>query len=184
MKKDSSPRDLKRLGAWHDAAADHLDYTPSMAATAPERMPVRWSGRRRTALRVLLLVLSADALAKGCLLFLGGSWAIMRFVPGVRPQDISTLLLMTSRKAGIFDLAFSVMLFIASRTPEHNAAVLAGVIVGLCLAAVTDVLALRTPGATYLFSAGATWSHSTVQVAVAALIYCLRPRQKGGLHIT
>jgi len=131
-----------------------------------------------------LLVLSADALAKGGLLLFGGTWAIMRFVPTTRLQDISTLLLMTRREAGILDLAFSVMLFIASRAPDHNAAVSAGVIVGLCLAAVTDVLALRTPDAAHLFSAGATWSHSIVQLAVAALMYCLRPRQTGGLHIT
>ena len=71
------------------------------------------------------------------------------------------------------------MLFFASRDPERNVAIIDALMVGLCILAITPLVSLYMLDMGRLYPAYAVWGRSLARLALAALLFFLRPRQSG-----
>jgi hypothetical protein len=92
-------------------------------------------------------------------------------------SEVSTLLLAMLKEMGGFAIMLAVMLFFAARDPERNVAIIDGLIVGLCVLAATPLISLYTLDLGRLYPANLLWARSVARLAVAGLLYYLRPRE-------
>jgi len=91
--------------------------------------------------------------------------------------EVSTLLLFLLKEMGGIVLMLSAMLFLASRDPQRNVAVVDGLIVGLVILAVTPLLSLYTVDIRRIYPGHLVWGRSVVRLAFAAFFFYLRPRE-------
>ncbi len=131
------------------------------------------------ALQIVLGVFSMLAAAGGLLLVFSGKALTTRLFLRPPESEISALLLFTLKEMGGFVLMLSVMLYFASRDPVRNVAIVNAVTVGLCLLAVTPLISLATLDIRRLYPGYIIWGRSIVRLAIAALLFYLRPREKG-----
>ncbi len=129
-------------------------------------------------LRVVLGFLSLLLAAGGVLMIFSSKPLIMRVFMHPPESEISTLLLAALKEMGGLALMVSVMLFLAARDPERNVAIIDGVTVGLCILAITPLVSLYTLDVWRLYPAYLIWGRSVVRMAIAALLYWLRPRER------
>ena len=96
----------------------------------------------------------------------------------LRPPEgeVSTLLLSLLKEMGGIVLMFSVLLWLASRNPIRNVAIVDALIAGLCILAVTPLLSLWMTDIRSMYPAYLLWGRSVVRLVVAALLYWMRPR--------
>lgn len=132
---------------------------------------------RFRALRIFLLASSLLAAAGGLVMILSSKPFLMRLFLHPPESEITTLLVFLVKELGGATLAFSVMLFFAYRDPVRNVAIINAFIVGLCILAVTPLLSLYTLDIRPLYPASWFWARSLVRLALAALLYYLRPRR-------
>src|SRR2546425_9324051 len=102
-------------------------------------------GGKESILCILLWLFALLGAAGGLLLIFGNKPLIVSLF--LRPPDseVSTLLLFLVRElGGGVSLLFSVLLFLASRDPGRNVAILDAFIVGLCILALTPLWSLYT----------------------------------------
>jgi hypothetical protein len=128
-------------------------------------------------LRIVLGFLSLVLAVAGILLIFSSKSLIMRMFMHPPESEISTLLLAAVKEMGGLALALSAMLFLASRDPERNVAVVDGMTVGLCILAVTPLLSLYTLDVQRLYPGCLIWARSLVRLALAGILYYLRPRE-------
>jgi hypothetical protein len=128
------------------------------------------------ALRIVLRLLSGLVAAGSLLLIFGGKPFLIRMLWHPPEAEVSTLFLFLARELGGLALMLSLLLFLASRDPARNVAILDALIVGLCVLAATPLLSLYTLDITRLYPASLVWSRSLMRLALAALLYYLRPR--------
>jgi hypothetical protein len=81
------------------------------------------------------------------------------------------------REMGGLALMLSVLFFFASRDPVRNVAIVNGLIVGLCILAITPLLSLYTLDIRRLYPGYLIWGRSLIRLAMAAVLYFLRPRE-------
>ncbi len=129
------------------------------------------------ALRIILGIFSLFTAAAGLLFILSGKPLVMRLFLRPPETEISTLLLFVMRELGGLALMVSVLLFFASRDPVRNAAIVNGFIVGLCILAITPLVSLYTLDIRRLYPGYLIWGRSLIRLALAAVLYFLRPRQ-------
>ena len=129
------------------------------------------------ALRVILGFLSLVFAIAGTVLIFSNKPLILRMFMHPPESEISTLLLAAVKEMGGLVLMISVMLFLASRDPERNVAIIDGMAVGLCILALTPLLALYTLDVRRLYPASLILLRSLVRLAVACLLFYLRPRR-------
>jgi hypothetical protein len=129
------------------------------------------------ALRVVLGFLSLLLATAGVLMIFGSKAVIMRVFMHPPEFEISTLLLATLKEMGGLALMLSVMLFLASRDPGRNVAIVDAVSVGFCILAITPLVCLYTLDVGRLYPAYLIWGRSFVRLALAGLLYYLRPRE-------
>jgi hypothetical protein len=132
--------------------------------------------------RALRIVLGAFCLltaAAGLFMIFSGKPLIVRFLLRPPESEVSTLLLSLMKEMGGVLLMLSVMLFSAFRDPARNAAIIDGLIAGLCVLAFTPLLSLYTLDIRrlYPYAGYAVWGRSLVRLGVAALLYYLRPQE-------
>lgn len=108
-----------------------------------------------------------------------GKPLIMRMFMHPPEFEVSTLLLAALKEMGGLALMVSVMLCLAARDPERNVAVIDGFIVGLCILAVTPLVSLYTSDLGRLYLGYLIWGRSIVRLALAGVLYYLRPRRTG-----
>jgi hypothetical protein len=72
------------------------------------------------------------------------------------------------------------MLFLASRDPVRNVAIVDAFIVGLCVLAITPLLSLSMLDIRRLYPSYVIWGRSLIRFALAALLFYLRPRETFG----
>ncbi len=132
------------------------------------------------ALRIVLGIFSLLAAAGGLLFIFSGKPLMMRLFLRPPESEVSTLLLIMMKEMGGFVLMFSVMLFFASRDPERNVAIVNAFIVGLCVLAITPLLSLYTLDVRRFYAGYLIWGRSLVRLALAALLFYLRPRETLG----
>ena len=97
----------------------------------------------------------------------------------LRPPEgqVSTLLLSLLKEMGGLALMLAVLLWLAARDPVRNVAIVDGVIAGLCILAMTPVVSLWMTDIRNLYPAYLIWGRSVVRLAIAALLFWLRPRE-------
>ena len=132
------------------------------------------------ALRIVLRVFSALVLVGSLLAISSSKPLIMRVLLRPPESEVSTLLLFMMKEMGGFLLMLSVLLFFASRDPVRNVAIIDAFIVGLVVLAVTPLISLATLDIGRLYPAYLVWGRSIVRLALAALLFYLRPRERVG----
>jgi hypothetical protein len=132
----------------------------------------------RSALRIVLRAFSI-LVAVGSLLMIFSSRPLMMRVLLRPPEsEVSTLLLFVVREMGGLFLMLSVLLYFASRDPVRNVAIIDAVIVGLLVLALTPLISLWKLDIGRLYPGYLVWGRSLVRLAIAALLFYLRPRER------
>ena len=129
------------------------------------------------ALRIILGIVSVFTAVAGLLIVFSGRSLVMRLLLRPPQTEVSTLLLFLMRELGGLALMLSVLFFFASRDPVRNVAIVNGLIVGLCILAITPLLSLYTLDVRRLYPGYLIWGRSLIRLALAALVYFLRPRE-------
>ena len=130
------------------------------------------------ALRIILRVFSAFAAVGGLFMIFASKPLIMRMFLRPPEAEVSTLLLFVLKEMGGFVLMLSLLLFFASRDPVRNLAIVNAVIAGLCILALTPLLSFYTLDIQRIYPGHLVWARSVVRLAIAALLYFLKPREK------
>jgi hypothetical protein len=107
----------------------------------------------------------------------GGKPLMLRLFLRPPESELSTLLLVTLKEMGGILLMLSLLFFFASRDPSRNVAIVDALIAGVCVLAITPLLSLYTLDLRRLYPAYLIWGRSVVRLAVAGLLYYLRPRE-------
>jgi hypothetical protein len=128
------------------------------------------------ALRIILGIFSLFTAAAGLLLVFSGKPLVMRLLLRPPETEVSTLLLFLMKELGGLALMLSVWFFFASRDPARNVAIVNGLIVGLCILAITPLLSLYTLDIRRLYPGYLVWGRSLIRLGLAAVLYFLRPR--------
>lgn len=128
-------------------------------------------------LRFVLVFLSLLVGVGGLLMILGSKLLLVRLLLRPPESEVSTLLLFLTKEMGGALLMLCILFYFASRDPVRNVAIVDATIVGLCLLAVTPLLALATLDVRHLYPGFMIWGRSLVRLAMAALLYYLRPRE-------
>lgn len=132
------------------------------------------------ALRIILGIVSVFTAVAGLLIVFSGRSLVMRLLLRPPETEVSTLLLFLMRELGGLALMLSVLFFFASRDPVRNVAIVNGLIVGLCILAITPLLSLYTLDVRRLYPGYLIWGRSLLRLALAAVLYFLRPRETLG----
>ena len=130
------------------------------------------------ALRIVLRIFSLLLLVGGVFMILASKPLVMRVFLRPPESEVSTLLLFVLKEMGGFVLMLTLMLFFASRDPIRNVAIVDAVIAGLVVLAVTPLLSLYSPEIQKIYPTYLVWGRSLVRLAIAALLYLLKPREK------
>jgi hypothetical protein len=129
------------------------------------------------ALRILLRVFSLLTALGGLLMIFAEKPLIARIFLRPPEGEVSTLLLSLLKEMGGMVLTLGVLLWLASRDPVRNVAIVDALIVGLCILSLTPLLSLWTTDIRSMYPAYLLWGRSAVRFAIAALLYWLRPRE-------
>jgi hypothetical protein len=132
------------------------------------------------ALRIILGIVSVFTAAVGLLLVFSGKPLLMRLLLRPPETEVSSLLFFMMRELGGLALMLSVLVFFASRDPVRNVAIVNGFIVGLCILAITPLLSLYTLDIRRLYPGYLIWGRSLTRLAMAVVLYSLRPRKTLG----
>jgi hypothetical protein len=128
-------------------------------------------------LRVALRIFSVLLAIGGLFMIFGSRALIVRIFLHPPEAEISTLLLFLLKEMGGMVIMVSAMLFRAARDPEHNVAVVDGLIVGLVILTVTPLLSLYTLDIQRIYPGHLIWGRSVVRLVFAAFFFHLRPRE-------
>ncbi len=128
-------------------------------------------------LRIFLRAFSLLAALGGLLMIFAEKPLIVRIFLRPPEGEVSTLLLSLLKEMGGMVLMLGVLLWLTSRNPVRNVAVVDALIVGLCILAVTPLLSLWMTDIRGMYPAYLLWGRSAVRLALAALLYWLRPRE-------
>ena len=127
------------------------------------------------ALRIILGIFSLLTAAGGLVIIFSNKPMIMRLFLRPPQSEVSTLLLIVVKEMGGLILMLSVMLFFAYSDPVRNVAIVNAFIVGLCVLAFTPLWSLYTLDMRQLYPSHLIWGRSLVRLALAALLFYLRP---------
>jgi hypothetical protein len=121
-----------------------------------------------------LRLVSALIAVAGVLMIVADKPLVMRVLIYPPAYEVSTLLLVMLKELGGVMLMISAMLFLAARDPARSVAILDGLMVGLCVLSVTAMLSAKMLAGMY--PAYMIWGKAVVRLALAALLYWVRPR--------
>ena len=135
------------------------------------------SGPAYRVLRIFLRVFSLLAAIGGLFMILAGKSLVVRVFLRPPEGEVSTLLLSLLKEMGGVTLMLSLLLWLAARNPVRNVAIVDALIVGLCILSVTPLLSLWGTDIRSIYPAYLLWGRSVVRLAIAALLYWLKPRE-------
>ena len=128
-------------------------------------------------LRIVLRVFSLLAAIGGLFMILADKPLVVRVFLQPPEGEVSTLLLSLLKEMGGVTLMVSLLLWLAARNPVRYIAVVDALIVGLCILSVTPLLSLWGTDIRNIYPAYLLWGRSVVRLAIAALLYWLKPRE-------
>ena len=129
------------------------------------------------ALRVVLGFLSLVMAIGGVILIFSSKPLILGLFLHPPDKEISTLFLFTLKDMGGFALMLAVMIFVAARNPVRNVAIIDALTVGLCILAFTPLVSRWMLDIQSIYPGHLIWTRSVIRLALAALLYYLRPRE-------
>jgi hypothetical protein len=135
------------------------------------------SGPAYRVLRIVLRVFSLLAAIGGLFMILADKPLVVRVFLQPPEGEVSTLLLSLLKEMGGVTLMASLLLWLAARNPVRNVAIVDALIVGLCILSVTPLLSLWGTDIRSIYPAYLLWGRSVVRLAIAALLYWLKPRE-------
>jgi hypothetical protein len=135
------------------------------------------SGPAYRVLRIVLHVFSLLAAIGGLFMILADKPLVVRVFLRPPEGEVSTLLLSLLKEIGGVTLMASLLLWLAARNPVRNVAIVDALIVGLCILSVTPLLSLWGTDIRSIYPAYLLWGRSIVRLAIAALLYWLKPRE-------
>src|SRR5258708_7631518 len=151
---------------WRSRTYNHWNREEAVMPEPPYRV-----------LRIFLRVFSLSAGVGGLLMIFAEKPLIVRIFLRPPEGEVSTLLLFLLKELGGMALMLGVLLWLASRNPVRNVAIVDGLIAGLCILAVTPVLSLCMTDIRSVYPAYLLCWRSAVRLAIGALLYWLRPRE-------
>jgi len=128
-------------------------------------------------LRIVLVLFSILTTAEGLFLIASNKSLILYFSPRLPESEITTQLLIMAKQWGGLSLTLGLMLYLASRDPVRNVAIIDAFIVGLCILALLPIASLYTLDVRRLYPGYVFWGRPLWRLPFAALLYYLRPRQ-------
>lgn len=129
------------------------------------------------ALRIVLGFFSFLMVVGSVLLICGSKQLIARLFLHPPEAEISTLLLFTLKEMGGFALMLSLLLFLASRDPMRNVAIVDAFTLGLCVLAITPLISFYMLDIQRIYPGHLVWGRSVIRLGLAALLFYLRPRE-------
>jgi hypothetical protein len=129
------------------------------------------------ALCIFLRVFALLAAVGGLVMIFAEKPLIVRTFLRPPEGEVSTLFLSLLKEMGGIVLMLSVLLWLASRNPVRNVAIVDALIAGLCILAAPPLLSLWMTDIGRMYPPYLLWGRSVVRLAVAALLYWLRPRE-------
>ena len=130
------------------------------------------------ALRVVLGFLSLFMAVGGVILIIASKPLILSLFLHPPEAEVSTLLLFTLKEMGGFAPMLAVMVLFAARDPVRNVAIIDALTVGLCILAFTPLVSRWTLDIQRIYPGHLIWARSVIRLALAALLYYLRPRER------
>ncbi len=130
------------------------------------------------ALRAVLFFFLAISILGGLLMIVVGKPYLEWLMLNPPPGELSTLFLFTMKEVGGILLWMGFILYVVWRDPVCHARVIDASIVGLCVLAVASPLSLYTTDIRSIYPAYVVWGRSLARLAVAALLYYLRPEEQ------
>ena len=127
--------------------------------------------------RIFLRIFSLVAALGGLLLIFAEKPLIIRVFLRPPEGEVTTLLLSLLKEMGGMVLMLSVLLWLASRNPVRNVAIVDALIAGLCILALTPLLSLWMTDIRSIYPAYFLWGRSAMRLAIAGLLYWMRPRR-------
>lgn len=128
------------------------------------------------ALQVALRIFAVLITLGGLFMIFASRALVVRVFLHPPEAEVSTLLLFLLKEMGGIALMVAAMLYLASRDPERNVAIVDGLILGLVILAVTPLLSLFTVDIRGIYPAHLVWGRSLVRLVFAAFFFYLRPR--------
>ena len=129
------------------------------------------------ATRIVLGFLSSLMLTGGVLLIFSSKPLVARLFLHPPEAEISTLLLFALKEMGGFAIMLSVMLFLPSRDPARNVAIIDAFTAGLCVLAVTPLISFYMLDIQKIYPGHLVWGRSLIRLGLAAILFYLRPRE-------
>jgi hypothetical protein len=129
------------------------------------------------ALRILLVFFALVGAGAGLLMIFGDKALLMRVFLRPPESEFSTLLLSIVKEMGGMIVMLGLLFFFASRDPVRNVAIVDALIAGLCVLTFTPLLSLYTLDLGRIYPPYMIWGRSVVRLALAALLWYLRPRE-------
>ena len=130
------------------------------------------------ALRIVLRVFSFLVAFGSFFMIFAGKLVVVRILLRPPQGEVSTLLLFLLKETGGFALILSLLFWFAARDPVRNVAILDAVIAGLCILAITPLISLWMTDIRSIYPAYLVWGRSVVRLAIALVLYWLRPRER------
>jgi hypothetical protein len=128
-------------------------------------------------LRIGLRVVSILIAVAGFLMVFADKALVVRIFLRPPEGEVSTLLLVLLKEMGGVALMLSLLLWFTARDPVRNVAIVDALIVGLCILCVTPLLSLWMTDIRAIYPAYLIWGRSVGRLAIAAVLYWLRPRE-------
>jgi hypothetical protein len=128
-------------------------------------------------LRIILGIFSLLTAVGGLVIIFSSKPMIMRLFLRPPESEVSTLLLIVAKEMGGLILMLSLMLFFAYRDPARNVVIVNALIVGLSILAFTPLWSLYTLDMRHLYPSYLIWGRSLVRLALATLLFYLRPQE-------
>jgi hypothetical protein len=128
-------------------------------------------------LRVVLGFLALLMSIGGVALIFSSKPLILRLFLRPPETEVSTLFLFALKEMGGFTLMLAVMVFFAARDPVRNVAIVDALMLGLCILAVTPLVSRSMLNIQSIYPGHLIWARSVIRLALAALLYYLRPRE-------
>ena len=128
-------------------------------------------------LRIILTIMSVLFAGAGLVMIFSSKPLLLRIFLSPPESELSTLLLAVLKEMGGAVFVLSLLCYFASRDPARNVAIIDALIAGLCILAVTGPLAIYSINLAGLYPTYMIWGRSLVRLALAGVLYYLRPRE-------
>ena len=126
--------------------------------------------------RIFLAVISVLLVFGGLMMIFSGKELLARVFMRPPAAEFSTLMLFMTKEFGGVMLMLSALLWLASRDPVRNVAIIDGFIIGFCVLAITPLISRAMLPLRDIYPDSLVWGRSLIRLVMAGVFYWLRPK--------